>query len=315
MKKVCIAALVVSLACCALAQDAEMSPSHVTKLYVPGIEAPVTASIFYGGGPIMGGSTNVYVIFYGTWSAKSTNIINGYLQHLGGSHNYKVNTTYSDTTGTHIKNIVNYNPATQSIKDNYSMGKKLTDAQVQTLISNAISSGKLPNDQANGVYFVLTAKDVSESAPGLGAFCVQYCGYHSPSTSIMTGEIIKYSFVGNPARCPSGCDGNVAVFGDTTTPNGDVGGDGTISIMFHELSESVSDPFITLSNGAWGDEVTGESGDMCNFIYGTTMKAPNGSHFNETINNTKYLIQQMFKVPTTIHGSGFYTGTCVTSLK
>lgn len=314
MKKVSIAVLLALCACCALAQDAESAPIHGTKVYVPGMNAPVTSQIYYGGGPIMGGSTNVYVIFYGKWPTKSVNIINGYLQHLGGSHNYKVNTTYSDTTGTHIQNVVNYNPTTNSITDNYSMGKSLTDAKVQTLISNAITGGKLPNDQANGVYFVLTAHDVAESAPGLGSFCVQYCGYHSPSTTIETGETIKYSFVGNPLRCPSGCDGNVAVYGDTTTPNGDIGGDGTISIMFHELSESVSDPNVTLSNGAWGDLVTGESGDMCNFVYGATKLATNGSHYNETINNVHYLIQQMFKVPTTIHGVGYYTGTCVTSL-
>jgi hypothetical protein len=85
--------------------------------------------------------------------------------------------------------------------------------------------------------------------------------------------------------------------------------------MFHELSETVSDPNVTLSNGAWGDLVTGESGDMCNFVFGPTKIAPNGSHYNETIHSPNYLIQQMFKVPTTITGVGFYTGNCVTSLK
>jgi len=313
MKKGMIFALALCLSCAAFAQKAENS-SHITKVYVPGMEAPVTASIYYGGGPIMSGSTNLYVVFYGNWPAKSMSIINGYLSHLGGTHYYKVNTTYSDTTGAHIQNVVNYNPTTNSIKDNYSLGKNLSDAQVQTVISNAIAAGQLPNDPDNGVYFVLTAKDVSESA-SFGSFCVQFCGYHSPSNSIVTGETIKYSFVGNPAKCPTGCDGNIAVFGDTTTPNGDVGGDGTISIMFHELSESASDPNVTFSNGAWGDLVTGESGDMCNFIYGTTKVAANGAHYNETINNKNYLIQQMFKVPTTINGIGFYTGTCVTGLQ
>lgn len=314
MKKAVLVVVLALVACGALAQDAAQAPSHITKVYLPGLSTPATSQIYYGGGPIMGGSTNVYVIFYGTWPTKSVGIINGYLQHLGGTHQYKVNTTYSDTTSTHIQNIVNYNPTTNSTTDNYSLGKNLTDAQVQTVISNAIAGGKLPNDQTNGVYFVLTAQDVAESA-SFGSFCVQYCGYHSPSTSIVTGETIKYSFVGNPAKCSTGCDGNIAVYGDTTTPNGDVGGDGTISIMFHELSETVSDPNVTLSNGAWGDLVTGESGDMCNFVFGTTKLATNGSHYNETIHGKNYLIQQMFKVPTTINGVGYYTGNCVTALK
>ena len=312
MKKVGIVAFIALLACSAFAQSAQ-TPNNITKVYVPGLERPATARIYYGGGPIMSGSTNVYVVFYGNWPTKSRGIINGYLQHLGGSHEYKVNTTYSDTTSAHVQNIVNYNPATNSYHDNYSLGKNLTDAQVQTVISNAIAGGHLPNDEANGVYFVLTAKDVSESA-SFGTFCGTFCGYHSPSPSIVTGEIIKYSFVGNPAKCPSGCDGNVAIYGDSTTPNGDIGGDGTISIMFHELSETVSDPFVGDSNGAWGDLVTGESGDMCNFVYGTTKVGTNGAHYNETIHNVNYLVQQMFKVPTTINGVGYYNGTCVTVL-
>jgi hypothetical protein len=309
-----IFALAISLSSCAFAQK-DQPASHFTKIYTPGIEAPVSANIYYGGGPVMSGSTNLYVVFYGSWPTKSVNIINGYLQRLGGTHYYNVNTTYSDTTGAHIQNVVHYNPTTNSYNDNYSMGKTVTDAEVQTIISNAIAGGHLPNDQTNGVYFVLTAKDVSESNPALGSFCVQYCGYHGPSNSIVTGQTIKYAVVGNPAQCSSGCDGNVAVFRDATTPNGDVGGDGTISIMFHELSESVSDPNVTFSNGAWGDLVTGESGDMCNFTFGTTKTAANGSHYNETINKTNYLIQQMFKVPTAINGIGYYTGTCITALK
>ena len=315
MKKVCLVALFLSVACCAFAQEAATTTPHVTKIYHPGIAPPRSGTIFYGGGPVMGGSTNVYVIYYGNWSSAARTIVNGYLQHLGGTHYYKVNTTFTDTTGGRVQNVVNYNPTTNSYNDNYTMGKNLTDAKLQTVISNAIAGGHLPNDQTNGVYFVLTAQDVSESA-SFGTFCGTYCGYHSPSNSIVAGETIKYSFVGNPAQCPTGCDGNVALYGDKTTPNGDVGGDGTISIMFHELSESVTDPNVTFANGAWGDNVTQENGDVCNFFFGATKLATNGSHYNETIIKTKYLIQEMAKVsppsPVTV---GNYTGTCVAFMK
>jgi hypothetical protein len=53
--------------------------------------------------------------------------------------------------------------------------------------------GHLPDD-TNGVYFVLTATDVYETAFG-GGFCTLFCGYHGPSTTIIPGEIITYSFV------------------------------------------------------------------------------------------------------------------------
>ncbi len=315
MKKFCLVALVLSLACCAFAQDATTAQHNITKIYHPGAAPPVSGTIFYGGGPVMSGSTNVYVIYYGTWPVAAHTIINTWLQHIGGSHYFKVNTTFNDTTGAHIQNIVNYNPATNSYNDAYSMGKNLTDAKLQTVISNAISGGHLPNDQTNGVYFVLTAKDVTESA-SFGTFCGTFCGYHSPSNSIVAGETIKYSFVGNPEQCPTGCSGNVALYGDTTSPNGDIGADGALSIMFHELSETVSDQFVTFANGAWGDNVTQENGDVCNFYFGATKLATNGSHYNDSINGKHYLMQQMARVhppsPATV---GNYTGTCVGYMK
>jgi hypothetical protein len=317
MKKLCLVLLVLSMACCVCAQGTKPSAGGFILTDRPSVKPQIPGQIFYAGGPIMSGATNVYVVFYGDWPAASVNIINGYLQNLGGTLYYKVNTNYWDNSGAHVQNIVNYNPATNSINDNYSLGRSLTDADVQTIVSNAIAGALLPNDEANGVYFVLTAADVTESLPGAGSFCAGYCGYHSPSNSIVTGEAIKYSFIGNPMQCPSGCDGNVKVFHDTTTPNGDLGGDGTVNVLFHELSESVSDPLVTLDLGlrAWGAQLTGESGDLCAWVFGKGKTAANGSHYNETINNTHYLIQELFRVPKKVHGSKYYSGNCVLSVK
>jgi Phosphate-induced protein 1 conserved region len=296
-----------------LSQDASSgSPAPITKTTHLTVSPPAT-QIYYGGGPVMSGSTNVYVVYYGTWSTTSQNIINAWLQHLGGTTLYNINTTYHDSTGAGVQNVVNYNPTTNSYHDNYSLGKSLTDASIQTIVSNAIRGGHLPNDATNGVYFVLTAQDVTQSSSN-GTLCGTYCGYHSPSNSIMTGETIKYSIVGNFAACPSACDGNI-FNGDSTTPNGDIGGDGAVNVMFHELSETASDPNVTLSNGAWGDLVTGESGDMCNFNFGTWSslpKAANGAHYDVTIAGVNYLIQQMFLVsaPNNPVGGTYYTGAC-----
>jgi len=310
MKKVSLLAFVLCLACCAFAQEADSAPHGITKIYRAGVLPPVSGTIYYGGGPVMSGSTNVYVVYYGNWTTFAKGIVDTWLQHIGGSHYYKVNTTYDDTTGAHIQNVVNYNPATNSYHDAYSLGKSLTDAKLQTIVSNAIAGGHLPSDHTNGVYFILTAKDVSVSALG-GTFCGTFCGYHSPSNNIVSGETIKYAFVGNPAKCPTGCSGNIAVYGDTKTPNGDVGADGAISIMFHELSETVSDQFVTFANGAWGDNVTEESGDVCNFYFGTTKVLGSGAHYNDTINGKNYLMQQMAKVsPATPAKVGNYTAIC-----
>src|SRR5207244_2862190 len=101
-----------------------------------------------------------------------------------------INTTYYDSTNTHVSGAVHYAGSTT---DSYSQGTALTDAQIQTVVSSAISSGRLPSD-ANGVYFVLTSADVNATS----GFCTQYCGWHTHGTIGTTN--IKYSFIGNPDR-------------------------------------------------------------------------------------------------------------------
>jgi hypothetical protein len=79
---------------------------------------------------------------------------------------------------------------------------------------------------ANRNYFVLTYKDVRDAG-----FCSQFCGYHSPSTGIVSGEVIKYAMVGDPDQCPQGCETSV-ILGDKGSPNNDPGADGTTAIMW-----------------------------------------------------------------------------------
>jgi hypothetical protein len=100
----------------------------------------------------------------------------------------------------------------------------------------------------------------------------------------------------------------VAIYGDATGPNGDIGGDGTVSILFHELSESESDPQYGIAYG-WGPPNTPEEGDDCNFVFGTTKIASNGAHYNQTIKGHNYLIQEMLALvnPTGTRN----TGNCV----
>lgn len=305
---------------CAFAQDASHvklypvlnpnGPSH-TLVYRPGQAAlPPSSNITYYGGPIISVPVNVYVVYYGKWSSIDRGIIDGFIKNLSGSPLYNINAGYYDnsTPQNFVQNVVNYTAKTNAYHDNYSLGKTLSDAQTQTIITNAINGGHLAND-TNGVYFVLTAKDVHQNAFG-GSFCSLYCGYHGPSTTIISGETIKYSFVGNPAQCPTGCDGNVAIYGDKTSPNSDIGADGVTNVLFHELSESVTDPEVNM-NTAWQAGSCGENGDCCNFTFGTTSKGTNGAHYNQTINGVNYLVQEMFKLT----GTGFtsVTGVCAQS--
>jgi hypothetical protein len=157
-----------------------------------------------------------------------------------------------------------------SAYDNYSQGPVLNDAAVE-----AIVAAQNPTD-TDGVYFVLTSDDVSETS----GFCKKYCGWHTYTN--MNGNDIKYAFVGNPDRCPSACEAQ------TSSPNGNAGADGMASIIAHELEEATTDPDLN----AWYDQRGQENADKCAWNFGTTLRAPNGSEYNMVLGGMQYLIQQ-----------------------
>ena len=139
----------------------------------------------------------------------------------------------------------------------------------------AVSSGKLPPDK-KGVYFVLTSADVNETS----GFCTQYCGWHTHGA--IAGLDVKYSFVGNPDRCPSACAAQ------TTSPNGNSGADGMASIISHELEEAVTDPDLN----AWYDRRGAENADKCAWTFGATYSAGGGGFANMKLGTRDFLIQQ-----------------------
>lgn len=230
--------------------------------------------IFYHGGPVMLGTTNVYYIWYGNWSGNSAvTILTHLAQNIGGSPYYNINTTYYNGSNQHVSNSVRY---VASTTDNYSHGTSLSDAAIQAVVSSAISSGALGAADPNGVYFVLTSQDVTASS----GFCTQYCGWHTHGT--IASKDIKYAFIGNAARCLSSCAAQ------TTSPNGNAGADAMASIIAHELEESTSDPDLN----AWYDRRGAENADKCAWTFGTTYTVSNGSQANMNLGGLNYLIQR-----------------------
>lgn len=229
--------------------------------------------IYYHGGPVMTTTKNVYYIWYGNWSGNTaTSILTTLAQSIGGSPYFNINTTYTNGSGMSVSNSVAYKGSTT---DNYSLGKSLTDANIQTIVSNAITSGKLPLD-TNAVYFVLTSSDVNETS----GFCTQYCGWHTYGT--VNGINVKYAFIGNPDRCPSACEEQ------TKSPNNNAGADGMASIISHELEEASTDPNLN----AWYDRRGAENADKCAWTFGATKTAANGSAYNMTLGGLEFLIQR-----------------------
>jgi hypothetical protein len=235
-------------------------------------------SIQYGGGPVMLGPHDVYLIWYGNWGGNTAlTLLPSFVQGLNGSAYFNLATTFFDSNATHITNNVFLNG---QVFDNYSQGAALTDATLESVVQGQLQAGDLPVDQ-NGIYLVLTSDDVGETG-SLGTFCTNFCGFHTHAT--LQGADIKYAFIGNVDRCPGGC-----TFGELGPgPNNNVGADGMANMIAHELLETVTDP----DGNAWGTPDT-EVGDLCNFVHGNEFLAPDGAPADVTLDGLHFLIQEM----------------------
>jgi len=230
----------------------------------------------YNGGPVMLGQTHIYFIYYGDWSVDSNAkaILSDFANGLSGSGYYNILTQYS-SGGSNISNSVVLS-GTYTSSYVAAQPTNLNDGDIQGIVQSAIKGGT-PVDP-NGVYFVLTAPGVGESS----GFLSSYCGWHTAAT--INGTWVKYAFVGDAGN-NSGCS---VQFG--SSPNGDPPVDAMISVIAHELSESVTDPLLN----AWYDSAGNEIGDKCAWNFGTEFTAPNGSTANITLGGFNFLIQQEF---------------------
>ena len=202
--------------------------------------------ILYHGGPVMTAATNLYIVYYGSFTAKQHNILDTFLENIGGSPAFNVNTEYYDSSKQHVQNILNYNSATDSYDDPYSLGKSLNGNFDTTILHNDIAAGHLPVD-VNGIYMLTVSPDVK--LPNS-----VWCAYHYHSSAIVTGDDIKYAVAADPPKSIlSSCSGNIANYHDKTSPNGDIGMDEVVDSLIHELSETVTDPDINAWYTAGGE--------------------------------------------------------------
>jgi hypothetical protein len=223
---------------------------------------------------VSGSPVKIYFIWYGNWSgldSTANNVLTNFANNIGGSPYFNINTTYTNGSGTPVNNAVAFGG---SVNDNYSRGTALSDGDIQTIVASH-AGVDLPLD-TNGVYFVLTTDDVSEST----GFCTRYCGWHTAGT--IGGADIKYSFVGDPLACPGACAAQ------STGPNGNGVGDGMASVVAHELEEATTDPDLN----AWYDATGNENADKCAWTFGTTYHSANNALANMKLGSLDYLIQQ-----------------------
>jgi hypothetical protein len=247
--------------------------------------------INYNGGPVLQGNpVPIYVIWYGNWNGSGSNtqatvnLIDTWLNSAGNTPYEHINTLYGDTTGNVSGNL---NLGGQ-VFDSGSQGTKLSNSKLSAIVTRSFSNG-LPTDP-NGVYVIITSSDVSERG-----FCTSFCGFHTRQT--LNGVDIKWAFVGNVDRCPSGCEAQTT--GPNSPATGVGGADGIVNVLTHESEEAITDPDLN----AWFDSSGQEDADKCNFNFGpvttctvalgcTSAAASAGSKFNQSFGGHAWLMQQ-----------------------
>ncbi|KAK7356885.1 hypothetical protein VNO80_16165 [Phaseolus coccineus] len=268
----------------------------------------------YHMGPVLSSPINIYLIWYGKWPQSQKFLIKDFLLSISASDRrvspspsvsdwWQTVSLYTDQTGANISRSVSI--AGEYADLHYSHGTHLTRLSVQEVIATAVHAKPFPVDHRNGIYLILTAEDVT-----MEDFCRAVCGFHYFTFPSKVGYTLPYAWVGNSGKqCPELCAYPFAVPGymggggpgQLTPPNGDVGVDGMISIIGHELAELSSNPLVN----AWyaGEDPTAptEIGDLCEGLYGTgggggyigsVMKDGEGRTFNlNGRNGRKFLVQ------------------------
>jgi|SRR5579862_509613 len=251
-----------------------------------------SSQILYHNGPVMQ-LPSVYVIYYGTFPATTQPIVNNFLTDLNNFSNvdpYSVNMTYFDTVNGPVLGSYAFVSPTDPPRankwdsggsvywDNYSQGTQLGNSSIPKIIADALT---VKSPDLNGIYIVITAPDVK-----IAGFCNSFCAYHTSAT--VSGAHVRYALVPDPTQKCSSCNGGIAVYGDTSTPNLDMGADTITDDIMHELSETVTDPDIN----AWYTQNGEEDADLCNYVYAT---AANPIQLvSKTVNNVKYTYHKNF---------------------
>ena len=230
-----------------------------------------------GAGPVMTGRVNVYMLWYGTFPAwsQTESIVEYFVANWGASHSYAVLRNYTGSNGRVAPQLA----LAKVSLDSGSRGTNLVNADIRTLVANAIQNNTFPAD-SNGIYVVLVGRGVSVNSGSGGTLCGTYCGWHT-STNV-NGVDIKFVLDG-AGDCDT-CE-------TWDTPNNDLYADMMVNTLAHEIAETVTDPDLNAwGSGAANDEV----GDKCNFNFSERHNLANFIPATAKIGMNYYTIQELW---------------------
>ena len=178
-------------------------------------------------------------------------------------------------SGTHVSGAITYAGATDDAYSHGTVAHRRADPGESSPTRSAAT--QLPND-TNGIYFVLTSTDVNATS----GFCTPVLRLaHDGRRS--KGKDVKYSFVGNPDRCPTSC-ADADRPAPTATPAPTAWPHHRARDARRRSATPTSTPGTT---GAATRTPTSAPGPSA-----PSTTASNGSKYNITLGTRNYLIQQ-----------------------
>lgn len=125
------------------------------------------------------------------------------------------------------------------------------DSAIHTALASLIDAGSVPAPDADTLYAIHFAPNITIQMSDGSTSCQVFCAYHNSFAH--NGKTVFYSV--NPDQggsCAGGCGGDPSPFNNAT------------SVASHELSEATTDADVGQNNLAWYDDSQGENGDICN---------------------------------------------------
>ncbi|KAJ3301258.1 hypothetical protein HDV03_001079 [Kappamyces sp. JEL0829] len=281
--------------------------------------------VVYNGGRVLTGDVNVYLVYYGKWSAARKTVVESFLNNVAESDWYRpMKALYSQDATTRKKTFINGKIRVAGVTSDptKARGSNFVWGDVPSLITSYIDKKTFPLDP-NGIYFLLGDETISESfnpafgptsdpAGGPAKFCTDYCGYHVahriPKSAAAPQTDIFYSFVALPSdSCfQTGCSAYDSVlditYNNVTSPNNDVHLDSAMSVIAHELIEAISDPYSNQKmypdqKYGWGYIKTDgsyfpeENADQCAYVFPNAKTDARGVTTNAKVGPLSFLLQ------------------------